>query len=62
MYDFASVLAMISKILKKESQDFAKEITVAKSCQSCRALKKLSNEPTLAIVAVGTAQNEPSKV
>ena len=34
----------------------------AKVCKSCRSRKMLKNAPTLAIVAVHTAENEPSKV
>ena len=34
----------------------------AKECESCRSRKMLKNAPTLAIVAVDTAENEPSKV
>ena len=34
----------------------------AKECKSCTSKKTLQNEPFLAIVAVHTAENEPSKV
>ena len=34
----------------------------AKACISCRSRKMLQNAPTLAIVAVHTAENGPSKV
>ena len=34
----------------------------AKECKSCRSRKILKNAPTLAIVAVDTAENGPSKV
>ena len=34
----------------------------AKECRSCRARKMLKNAPTLAIVAVHTEENEPSRV
>ena len=34
----------------------------AKECISCRSRKILKNAPTLAIVAVGTAENEPLKI
>ena len=34
----------------------------AKECKSCRAQKMLQNAPFLAIVAVDTDENEPSKV
>ena len=34
----------------------------AKECKSCRSLKMLKNGPTLAIVAVHTAENEPLKI
>ena len=34
----------------------------AKVCKSCRSRKMLKNAPTLAIVAVHTAENEPPKV
>ena len=34
----------------------------AKECESCRSRKILKNAPTLAIVAVDTAENEPLKI
>ena len=34
----------------------------AKECESCRSRKMLKNAPTLAIVAVHTAENEPLKI
>ena len=34
----------------------------AKECKSCRSRKILKNAPTLAIVAVDTAENEPLKI
>ena len=34
----------------------------AKECKSCRSRKILKNAPTLAIVAVHTAENEPLKI
>ena len=33
----------------------------AKVCKACRSSKTLQNEPLVAIVAVDTAENEPSK-
>ena len=38
-----------------------RDLSGAKDCKSCRSRKMLKNAPTLAIVAVDTAENEPPK-
>ena len=52
-------------ILAKISDDFLLifwDLRGAKVCKSCRSRKMLKNAPTLAIVAVHTAENEPLKI
>ena len=52
-------------ILAKISDDFLLKfwnLRGAKVCTSCRSRKMLKNAPTLAIVAVDTAENEPLKI
>ena len=52
-------------ILAKISDDFLLKfwnLRGAKVCKSCRSRKMLKNAPTLAIVAVDTAENEPLKI
>ena len=68
-YDFAPVsaniwkIAVFCKIIKTLAHFWIIWVwRGAKVYQSCRAWKMLSNEPTLAIRFVDTAENEPSKV
>ena len=54
-----------SKKCKKKSRSFLLKIwdlSGAKECKSCRSRKMLQNAAFLAIVAVHTDENEPSKV
>ena len=39
-----------------------RDLSGAKDCKSCRSRKMRKNAPTLAIVAVDTAENEPLKI
>ena len=50
---------------QKKADDFLLkfwDLSGAKQCKSCRSRKMLQNAPTLAIVAVDTAENEPLQV
>ena len=38
------------------------DLSGAKDCKTCRSREMLKNAPTLAIVAVHTAENEPLKI
>ena len=49
----------------KKLDDFLlkfRDLSGAKDCKTCRSRKMLKNEPTLAIVAVHTEENEPPKI
>ena len=55
----------IYRKLQKKFGNFLQNFWIwsgAKECRSCRARKMLKNAPTLAIVAVHTEENEPSRI
>ena len=58
---FADFAGKIAKILTKFLLNF-RDWSGAKECKSCRSRKMLQNASFLAIVAVDTAENEPSEV
>ena len=63
--DFLLEWNEIQFILAKISDDFLLkfwDLRGAKDCKTCRSRKMLKNAPTLAIVAVHTAENEPLKI
>ena len=63
-WTYAKILNIHFSISQKVGRFLLKfcELSGAKECKSCRSRKILKNAPTLAIVAVDTAENEPLKI